>query len=107
MECVIYRARPGNDLKRAVQVITDAGLTPRVLDDARPDLFTWVATMGTMRIRIAVSDAEADAAAQALLDWEEQTAPRAAELGKQFERQALITLAVLGLLGGLAWFLFR
>jgi len=62
--------------------------------------------MGTMRIRIAVSDAEADAAAQALLDWEEQTAPRAAELGRQFERQALIALVVLALLAALAWALF-
>jgi hypothetical protein len=105
MERVIYRAKPGSDLEQAMKVISDAGLTPRLLDDPRPDLFTWIATMGTMRIRIAVPEAEAEAAARALLAWEEETAPRAEALAKQFERQALIALAVLALLAATAWLL--
>jgi len=106
MECVIYRAKPGSDLEQAVKALTDADLSPVILDDPRPDLFTWIATMGTMRIRVAVPEEEAAAAARALLAWEEETAPRAAALAKQFERQALIALLVLAAAAGLAWAIF-
>lgn len=107
MDRVIYRARPGADVEQAEKILRAAGLNPQVLDDKRPDIFTWIATMGTMRIRIAVPDDEAEAAAQALADWEAETAPRAEALAKQFERQALIFCVVAALIGLAAWLLLR
>ena len=107
MDRVIYRARPGADIEQAEQILRDAGLHPQVLDDKRPDVFTWIATMGTMRIRVAVPDGEAEAAAQALAEWEAETAPRAEALAKQFERQALVFCVVAALIGLAAWFLLR
>ena len=89
-----------------MKVLADAGLNPEILDDPHPDFLTWIATMGTMRIRIAVSDAEAESAARALLAAEEAAAPRTADLAKRFERQALVAVVVLAALSLAAWALF-
>ena len=106
MDRVIYRARPGHDVEQAEKVLRDAGLHPYLLDDAKPDVFTWIATMGTMRIRIAVPEEEMNAAAKALIAWEEEAAPRVEAMAKQFERQALVFILVASLLGLAAWLIF-
>ncbi|MEN8149058.1 MAG: hypothetical protein ABFS86_04500 [Planctomycetota bacterium] len=105
MHRVIYRARPGADVEQAMKVLLAAGLHPYLLDDAKPDIFTWIATMGTMRIRVAVPEEEAEEAAKALTDWEAETAPRAAALAKQFERQALVFCVVAAAVGLILWLL--
>jgi hypothetical protein len=104
VEKVIYRARPGHDLEQALKVLSDAGHSPVLLDDPKPDVFTWIATMGTMRIRIAVPEEEFDAAARTLSDWEAETAPRAELLAKQFERQAIVTLLLVAVVVALLLF---
>jgi hypothetical protein len=105
MDTVVYRARPGSDLDQAIAVLTGKGLNPILLDDPKPDILTMLATMGTARVRIAVPEAQATDAANALIEWEKETAPKADALARQFERQALVAIAIAAVIGAVIYFL--
>ena len=103
---MIYRARPGDDVERTVAVLQEAGIAPVLLDDPEPDVLLVLATMGTVKIRIAVEEEEVEAALGALRRWEEESAPRVAVHAKAFERQLVRAFVVVAVLASVLFLLY-
>lgn len=109
-EVVVYHASPGRSAEEAVETLLARGLSPRMLDDPRPEWSVLHVTSRRRRVRIAVPAEEVKQAVEILRAWDVGRDAVVERAAAQLYWQAAVglfisgtvVLSCVGLTGGLS-----